>query len=447
MIVCPNIRRAHGFRAVISRSFITRTSLIQQHVLFSTPITNQDIAERRLQNARNRKLQLQESVQRVTERNLQLKRLLHGHAPPTEDLYQIKVTVCEELRVALKLSGREKRGRVFLEASNDGTSTLRGLRRELHAFFRALKKDTYILSAGFPEVDEEGRVTADALDTGSFWDVENDDDVVETFQKANQYFAEHPAMKRPAITIHVRRNPNAPPEPPIPAYLENMPDPELSENMTMLSFYSFPFHGIADPEEYAQTLRKLWKPFHALGRIYVAYEGINAQMSIPTNVLEQFIECCHNLPEEVGKYLENGINVDPIPLSREEFAVAASGSVPPFKNLHIRVRQQIVADGLGKTYDWRKAGYDMPPLEWHQALKEESERREKGESPAITILDCRNDYESDVGIFEGAEPLDTVSFRDSWDVIKQKLADKPKDAPIMMYCTGGIRCVKGENMV
>jgi len=58
------------------------------------------------------------------------------------------------------------------------------------------------------------------------------------------------------------------------------------------------------------------------------------------------------------------------------------------------------------------------------------------------VLDCRNDYETQVGKFELAEPLNTANFRDSWDVLKDRLKDVPKDAPIMTYCTGGIRCVK-----
>lgn len=143
----------------------------------------------------------------------------------------------------------------------------------------------------------------------------------------------------------------------------------------MLSFYSFPVGGIADPNEYAVTLKQLWKPFQALGRVYVAHEGVNAQMSVPTLVLSNFRECCHSLPDGVGEYLcqNGGINVDPVPLTRDEFAVAglqAAAAVsmktegiegppqptPPFSNLHIRVRQQIVADGLDKSYDWQNAG-------------------------------------------------------------------------------------------
>jgi len=81
----------------------------------------------------------------------------------------------------------------------------------------------------------------------------------------------------------------------------------------------------------------------------------------------------------------------------------------------------------------------MPPLEWHHKLKEARDALLTGESKedAPLIFDCRNDYETSVGIFEGAQPLDTENFRDSWNVLKDKLKDKPKDTPIMTYCTGG----------
>lgn len=76
------------------------------------------------------------------------------------------------------------------------------------------------------------------------------------------------------------------------------------------------------------------------------------------------------------------------------------------------------------------------PLEWHQKLKEARKKRKTGEEAPI-LLDCRNNYETDVGIFDGAEPLNTGNFRESWDVLKERLVDTPKDAPIMTYCTGG----------
>ena len=134
--------------------------------------------------------------------------------------------------------------------------------------------------------------------------------------------------------------------------------------------------------------------------------------------------------------MENGVNVDPKPLTMAEFATAGvpvnGKPAPPFRNLHVRVRRQIVADGLEQPLNWQSAGYDMPPMEWHHKLKEAKQKREQGETDMPLILDCRNDYETSIGRFEGAEPLDTTNFRDSWEVLDKRLQDVPKDAPIMV---------------
>ena len=133
------------------------------------------------------------------------------------------------------------------------------------------------------------------------------------------------------------------------------------------------------------------------------------------------------------------MNIDPIAVDMEEFR-----SNPAFRNMHIRVRSQIVADGFETPLDWQSAGYDMPPLEWHRKLKEARESEKQGNDddddnsnsqPLPIVLDCRNNYETQVGKFELAEPLNTDNFRESWDVLKERLKDVPKDAPIMTYCT------------
>lgn len=415
--------------------------------------SNSDLVQRRLQVAREKQEARRRSLEQRWQRNLHLQRLVQNHTRE-DTLFALKVTVSEDLRAELQLSGREKRGRVFVERDAAAAQSYRALTKELHAFFRALRKDTFVLRASYPQLKPDGSVVVDSV--AESWTVETDKDVVETFEKADAFFQQHDALKRPSLILHVDRHPNAPPPPPPPAYLQNMADPDKSPTMTMLSFYAFPPNGIQDPEEFATKLQKLWKPFRALGRIYVAREGVNAQMSVPTNVLEPFMECCRSVAEL--QYLENGFNIDPIPLTHEEFAragVPATGEDPanaqprpPFTNLHIRVRRQVVADGLDKEYDWREAGYDMPPLEWHEKLKRARElqamakQNETTEQPLPVILDCRNTYETTVGRFEGAEPLDTENFRDSWKVLEERLADTPKDAPIMTYCTGGIRCVK-----
>jgi rhodanese-related sulfurtransferase len=418
----------------------------------SSPLTNQDLVERRNAVNRAKRTARQRSVQERVDKHLHIKRLLHSNANTTNNndeavedypvppLYAVKVWVDEILRDELRLSGREKRGRVFLETNSSGVTTFKGLQSELYGFFRALKKNTFLLTASLPTVGEDGTLVTTVDESSDSWPIACDADVLKTFQKTKDFFASDDSssllLKRPSIQINVWKDPDAPPPPAPPAYLEHMSDPSQTESMTMLSFYAFPPHGIADPENFAFVLKKKWKVFHALGRVYVAQEGVNAQMSVPTNVLANFMECCRSVPE-LGSYMENDINVDPKPIPMNEFATAGvpinNQPAPPFRNLHVRVRTQVVADGLDTPLDWQSAGYDMPPLEWHAKLEE---AREQEEAKPI-VLDCRNTYETDVGIFEGAEPLGTESFRDSWDVLKERLVDTPKDAPIMTYCTGG----------
>lgn len=446
---------------------------------------NQQIVARRNEINRQKRQVRQKALDKDRERNLKLRNLFHEETQqqhPSSNvspMFAVKVVTCPTLRSELKMNGREKRGRMFVERpsilsskqndnDDDGTSddeneyacmSLKALKQTIHEFFRRLKKSTYILSASLPILDEDGNVlmSEEGDDNASMgtmmWSLETDEDVQNAFLQAEQFFQRHlddneaTSMKRPTLVIHVTKDPNAPPPPPPPPYLKDMSDPLTSPTMTMLSFYAFPPDGgISDPESTADQLKRLWRPFRALGRVYVANEGINAQMSVPTNVLSNFLQCCTLTADEggmlshvLGTYMENGINIDPIPIDMTEFRAN-----PAFKNLNIRVRSQIVADGLATPLDWQSAGYDMPPLEWHQKLKEAREVQEKGVEAASLpiVLDCRNDYETQVGKFELAEPLDTINFRDSWDVLKDRLKDVPKDAPIMTYCTGGIRCVK-----
>ena len=87
------------------------------------------------------------------QRNLKLKKLLNNkdEAYQIPPLFAVKVSVCKELREELKMNGREKRGRVFIELDSDGCKTLKGLKMELHSFFRTLRKSTYTLSFALPE--------------------------------------------------------------------------------------------------------------------------------------------------------------------------------------------------------------------------------------------------------------------------------------------------------
>ena len=207
-------------------------------------------------------------------------------------------------------------------------------------------------------------------------------------------------------------------------YLIALPDPQLSERLTVLSFYHF--QKLDDPRRVAEELRRAWKPFKVVGRVYVAQEGINAQMMVPSNVLSQFRQACQQVQAFSEASSDLFLNID------HEVDRSAFDKNPPFKALHVRVRQQVLSDGLAKPLDWNRAGREVSPIEWHEAIAD----------PKAIVLDCRNSYESDVGRFENAVPLKTENFRDSWSVLENMLKDVPRDTKVLTYCTGGIRCVK-----
>jgi predicted sulfurtransferase/predicted O-methyltransferase YrrM len=212
------------------------------------------------------------------------------------------------------------------------------------------------------------------------------------------------------------------------SYLTTMADPSTSAQITLLSFYAF--HPVRDPRALQAEMLSMWKPFQAVGRIYVAEEGVNGQLAVPSNVLYEFHQSCKLI--SMFKALPNGLflNVD------HEISRISFEENPPFRSLNVRVRPQVLADGFvgeeKKGLDWQRAGRELSALEWNTAM----------DNPSAIVLDCRNSYESDVGKFDGAVPLNTRVFKESFKALEDMLQQVDKDTPVLTYCTGGIRCVK-----
>ena len=224
------------------------------------------------------------------------------------------------------------------------------------------------------------------------------------------------------LELHVDLSPSSLSNlPKAPSYFKDMPEPSLSEQYSMVSFFTF--KTIRNPSTMAKHLNKLWSPFRALGRVYVATEGINAQMAVPSNVLDRFeisfgfVDCLDSVEVNVDEEIE-----------RKEFE-----EYLPFYKLHIRPKERLVADGgLDLSVRSEHIGQELTAQEWHERV----------DSPGAIVIDCRNKFESDIGRFQNAISLSTQVFRDSWRALEGILKDKSKDTPILTYCTGGIRCVK-----
>ncbi|SFN49252.1 UPF0176 protein [Chryseobacterium oleae] len=192
---------------------------------------------------------------------------------------------------------------------------------------------------------------------------------------------------------------------------------EAGKERLTLSFYAYA--KIEDPKKFRDELFIAWNALDALGRIYVAHEGINAQMSVPADQFEAFRDTL-----EVYDFMK-GIRLN-VAVDQDDYS---------FLKLTIKVRHKIVADGLNDdSFDVTNKGIHLKAQEFNNLL----------EDPNTIVVDFRNHYESEVGHFEGAITPDVENFRESLPIINDQLQDFKEDKNLLMYCTGGIRCEKAS---
>ena len=191
---------------------------------------------------------------------------------------------------------------------------------------------------------------------------------------------------------------------------------ESTEPRATISFYKYA--KIGNPQVFRDHIYIHFDAVGVLGRIYVATEGINAQISVPSKNLDAFRKELSAIT-----FLEN---------VRLNYAVEDDGK--SFFKLAIKVKEKIVADGLKEDIFDITSPADYLTVEQFNVLTE---------NPETIIIDMRNHYESEVGHFEGAWCPDVDTFREQLPMVIDRLQDK-KDKPVVMYCTGGIRCEKAS---
>jgi UPF0176 protein len=191
---------------------------------------------------------------------------------------------------------------------------------------------------------------------------------------------------------------------------------QSTELRVTLSYYKYAH--IPDPQVFRDDLFRLYHSLGVLGRIYVAREGVNAQLSVPESRFSDFKQAMDGYP-----MFQN---------LRLNIAVEADGK--SFFALAIKVREKIVADGIDDPhFDPAQTGVHLNAEAWNQL----------SDDPNTIVVDMRNHYESEVGRFENAIAPDAVTFREELPLVAEQLANH-KDKKILMYCTGGIRCEKAS---
>ncbi|WP_353777044.1 rhodanese-related sulfurtransferase [Winogradskyella sp. 3972H.M.0a.05] len=184
-----------------------------------------------------------------------------------------------------------------------------------------------------------------------------------------------------------------------------------------ISFYQYAH--IKNPKEFRDQLFITWNALDVLGRIYVAKEGINAQLSLPAENFEDFKNHLYSIDFLDGIRLNIAIEQDNM----------------SFLKLKVKVRDKIVADGLeDDTFDVTDKGVHVKAERFNELIEDEN----------TILVDMRNHYESEIGHFKNAITPDVDTFRESLPIIEDDLKEHKEDKNLVMYCTGGIRCEKAS---
>ncbi|MGI8951597.1 MAG: rhodanese-related sulfurtransferase [Chitinophagaceae bacterium] len=191
---------------------------------------------------------------------------------------------------------------------------------------------------------------------------------------------------------------------------------EEAEPRTTLSFYNY--FSIPDPQQFRDYLYKHLYNLKVFGRIYIAAEGINAQISVPKSNFELMKNFLYSIES----------------LNEIRLNIAVDDDGKSFWVLKIKLRNKIVADGItDPQFNMSKKGKYVNAEQLNELMNDSS----------TVIVDMRNHYEYEVGHFENAVPVPSDTFREQLPMAVDMLQNK-KDKNIIMYCTGGIRCEKAS---
>lgn len=189
-----------------------------------------------------------------------------------------------------------------------------------------------------------------------------------------------------------------------------------TEHRITFSFYEYSF--IEQPKLFRDELYKKLEELKVFGRIYIAHEGINAQLSVPDTNFETLRNYLHSISF----------------LQRVRLNIALDNDGKSFWVLKIKVRDKIVADGITDPgFDMRKKGRYVNAEEFNKLT----------DDPHTIVVDMRNHYEYEVGHFEKAIEIPSDTFREQLPMAVN-LLESNKEENIIMYCTGGIRCEKAS---
>jgi len=179
------------------------------------------------------------------------------------------------------------------------------------------------------------------------------------------------------------------------------------------------FTRLADYEELKTPLQDMCEMLGIKGTLLLAHEGINGTIAGTDNAIEQLLAF---------------LKADPRLKSLEH--KESRTDKMPFYRMKTRLKREIVTMGVNGIDPNNIVGTYVDPKDWNELISD----------PDVVLIDTRNDYEVEIGTFQGALNPNTQTFREfpQWVENNRDKLNKPK---VAMFCTGGIRCEKASSFM
>ncbi|MEI6526712.1 MAG: sulfurtransferase, partial [Planctomycetota bacterium] len=185
--------------------------------------------------------------------------------------------------------------------------------------------------------------------------------------------------------------------------------------MSIVNVAAYRFHPLEQLQERRDTLRRLCYELDLKGTILLSGEGINMFIAGPRQGVDCVLAAVRSIP---------GFEELPVKQSQTDYQ--------PFNRMLVKIKQEIIPVGCPEIAPVAEASPKIAPRELKRWLDENQD---------VALLDTRNDYEVSLGTFKGAIDLNLKTFRE-FPAAAAALPEEIKKRPVVMFCTGGIRCEK-----
>lgn len=182
-----------------------------------------------------------------------------------------------------------------------------------------------------------------------------------------------------------------------------------------INIAAYKFVEIDNLPERKKTYLEYCQSLGLKGTILLSREGINLFLSGTRSSIDSFVDFLRGISEFAD-----------IPIKE------SPSDHQPHSRMLVRLKKEIISMGVEQIRPQQKTSPKITPHELKSWLDSGRE---------ITLLDVRNDYEVDLGTFKNAVPIGVDTFREFPDAV-DTLSESIKEKPVVMFCTGGIRCEK-----